>query len=261
MAKLNLTYQTFGRLFVLEQIDCPPHIKKKQPYWRCKCDCGQYKIISTSQLKYGKTQSCGCLRREVIVAKLPGKKFGKLTVIKEAPVPQHVKNTNQHTYWLCKCECGTINAIIRGRDLQTGHTKSCGCNGRVITAESAHLSSARRAFQSNAYRDGDISFEIFYQLSQQPCYYCGTIAKYSNKCNTFFAKRKQGNVVSNFAVEHGNFYYNGLDRVDNTLPHNIDNVVSCCKQCNYAKRDKTTEEFKQWICKIYNHFIVEVHDK
>jgi hypothetical protein len=49
-----------------------------------------------------------------------GKTFGRLTVI-EPDVPKEGR-----TRYLCKCECGTVKTVI-GRDLVSGHTKSCGC--------------------------------------------------------------------------------------------------------------------------------------
>jgi len=50
----------FGRLTVIENL---PVIK---PYTetRCKCDCGNEKIVITFNLTNGTVQSCGCLRRE-----------------------------------------------------------------------------------------------------------------------------------------------------------------------------------------------------
>lgn len=51
---------------------------------------------------------------------LTGKKFGKLTVIKKE------KSKNNHTMWLCKCDCGK-EKIVGGNELKSGNTKSCGC--------------------------------------------------------------------------------------------------------------------------------------
>lgn len=48
------------------------------------------------------------------------RKFGRLTVIKRLP------NIGQYIQWLCLCDCGTTK-IIRGSNLTSGHTKSCGC--------------------------------------------------------------------------------------------------------------------------------------
>lgn len=36
---------------------------------------------------------------------------------------------------------------------------------------------------------------------------------------------------------------NGIDRVDSTKGYTIDNVVSCCSQCNYAKGTLTESDF------------------
>lgn len=52
---------------------------------------------------------------------LTGKKFGKLTVI-----CKEYTDKNRNIHWKCKCECGNT-AIVRGRALKNGNTKSCGC--------------------------------------------------------------------------------------------------------------------------------------
>ncbi len=53
----DLTGQRFGRLTVLEFMpDETRHTK-----WKCKCDCGNIKIVEGANLKSGNTQSCGCL--------------------------------------------------------------------------------------------------------------------------------------------------------------------------------------------------------
>lgn len=49
------------------------------------------------------------------------KRFGKLTVLSYAGV-----NQSKKSMWLCKCDCGN-EKVIRGNDLQTGNTQSCGC--------------------------------------------------------------------------------------------------------------------------------------
>lgn len=51
------------------------------------------------------------------------------------------------------------------------------------------------------------------------------------------------------------FLYNGLDRVDPSKGYTLDNVVTCCKQCNYAKRGSTYSEFMEWIQKLVNFTI------
>lgn len=51
---------------------------------------------------------------------LTGLKFGRWTVIEKA------EKLNNQIAWLCECECGN-KRIVRGQDLRTGKSKSCGC--------------------------------------------------------------------------------------------------------------------------------------
>ena len=65
--KIDLTGQRFGRLFVIREAgrDKGGHV-----LWLCRClgktgdDCGKEVIVSASDLRSGKTKSCGCLSRE-----------------------------------------------------------------------------------------------------------------------------------------------------------------------------------------------------
>lgn len=68
--KESLINSKFGRLTVLDT-----HIKDHIRYCKCKCSCGNIKIIRYSHLKNGYTKSCGCLL--VDNAKLNFKKHGK----------------------------------------------------------------------------------------------------------------------------------------------------------------------------------------
>lgn len=41
--------------------------------------------------------------------------------------------------------------------------------------------------------------------------------------------------------------YNGIDRVDNAKGYIINNCITCCKICNFAKRSMAHEEFVAWL--------------
>ena len=47
--------------------------------------------------------------------------------------------------------------------------------------------------------------------------------------------------------------YNGIDRIDSDKGYFKDNVVTCCKTCNFAKNTLTNEEFFAWVSNIYSH--------
>lgn len=61
---IDLTGHTFGRLKVIN-LDHKTHYKWGTIlYWKCKCSCGNEKIIRGLDLKNGKTKSCGCILKE-----------------------------------------------------------------------------------------------------------------------------------------------------------------------------------------------------
>lgn len=56
--KGNITGQRFGRLVALEMVGNDKYGIK---LWKCKCDCGNEKIVTYTHLKRGMIKSCGCL--------------------------------------------------------------------------------------------------------------------------------------------------------------------------------------------------------
>lgn len=98
----------------------------KRAYYKCLCDCGNPTpiIIRGTDVKLGKTMSCGCAKSEAEARKredLTGKRFSSLVVLNFA----YVKN--EASYWNCQCNCGTIKTI-KGALLTSGHAASCGCS-------------------------------------------------------------------------------------------------------------------------------------
>lgn len=114
MAKISdLVGKRFGKLIADEYIG---HGK-----YRCKCDCGNEKIVPTGKLNAGEVKSCGCLKNWNLV----GKKFGRLTVVRKL---ENVKMPGGSVVakYLCKCECGNVVSVFASA-LRSGATSSCGC--------------------------------------------------------------------------------------------------------------------------------------
>lgn len=59
--------------------------------------------------------------------KLNGQKFNYLTVLKKHPV----RTSDRKIKWFCLCECGN-KTVVYGKNLVSGHTKSCGCKSERI---------------------------------------------------------------------------------------------------------------------------------
>ena len=55
----DLTGERFGRLVAVNRVENGKH---RQSKWLCKCDCGNYCIVFSANLKRMHTQSCGCHR-------------------------------------------------------------------------------------------------------------------------------------------------------------------------------------------------------
>lgn len=170
---------------------------------------------------------------------LTNQKFSRLLVLKRV-----------NSKWLCICDCGK-EKLVGSQNLKTGGTKSCGCfnkdrikqiptnfNSRKYSPE---IASARRAWK-NKYSDGNLSFDHFYDLSKQNCFYCKSPPK--QIFNSFTDKYSQE------SRKYGDFIYNGLDRVNSNLPHNIDNVVPSCYTCNRFKSNLSQQDFYSWAARI-----------
>lgn len=65
-----------------------------------------------------------------MIKDMTGKTFGRLTVLEKSSR----KASNGTYYWKCKCDCGTVIEVI-GTNLRNGHTKSCGCLQKEISAK------------------------------------------------------------------------------------------------------------------------------
>ena len=165
-----------------------------------------------------------------------GNKYNRLTVLSF----DH-KDKRHRAYYLCQCECGN-KKVIHGAALTSGNTKSCGCLSReakALTALPGGLGAMRQVITQNYIRAGkrrvwNLTEDEFYHISQQNCHYCGQPPS--------LIKKGSG-------TDH-DFIYNGIDRVDSTKEYVLNNVVPCCKRCNVAKNNMTTDEFRDWISRV-----------
>lgn len=128
-AKIDLTGQKFGRLTVLKYSEEYSKIKKRRCY-KCQCDCGNITYVTTMLLRSGRTQSCGCLQKEIVqkigqnnFQDISGQKFGRLTAIK---YNEELSKKYGATYWDFRCDCGNTKSL-RSCNVLRGKTISCGC--------------------------------------------------------------------------------------------------------------------------------------
>lgn len=173
---------------------------------------------------------------------LTGKRFGRLLVLERSGTTPGTGSIQ----WLCKCDCGN-EKLINGACLRREDTtESCGCLQDIARKEKALPSghASRNAlyyeYKGHAKRrklSWELLKEQFFLLTSSNCVYCGSEPYKIKFC----------------ASHNGTYTYNGIDRVNNDLGYLLDNSVSCCARCNYAKGDMTKEEFLTWARKVVQY--------
>ena len=153
---------------------------------------------------------------------------------------------NGMPYYLCLCSCGTYKELHAG-SIKRGDTKSCGClavennkkQGKLtfkLPVGEAALNTLYKSYIRRS-KQRDLLFELtkeqFKKITSSCCYYCNRPPK--------------SNIKTITRRLNGDYFYNGIDRVNNTLGYTIQNSVPCCKTCNIAKRNLTIDEFKSWV--------------
>jgi len=104
----------------------------------CDCDCGNKNVIKHDGYKWHENSSCGCRSKtkhaEVMRKQVDGQKFGRLLVLETLwdETPFKVR---------CKCDCGNI-VVLNKADVQSCHTKSCGCLQRERASETRYVDSS-----------------------------------------------------------------------------------------------------------------------
>jgi hypothetical protein len=89
-----------------------------------------------------------------------------------------------------------------------------------------------------------LNLDEYIRLSLSKCFYCGC------QGNSSFRKPKSGLLKRSSKHE---LFVCGIDRMNNKMGYNIDNCVSCCKDCNFMKSDKDINYWFAKIKSIYEH--------
>ena len=155
-----------------------------------------------------------------------GKRFGRLVVLAET---RGVKGEYQRQCH-CLCDCGEKTTVLRP-NLDTGATTSCGCY--KVESQSLQPGLAARNQVIGQYKFSARRRNLAYAISNDEmdifllnrCHYC----------NAPPSRTK--------STPAGSFIYNGIDRVDNDRGYVMGNVVTCCADCNYAKRLLSYDDF------------------
>ncbi len=136
------------------------------------------------------------------------------------------------TYWYCQCTCGEL-FIRKGTAIARNRIKSCGCIRRLhdkLPQGMSEFNRLVRVYKKHA-RIRNLSYNLsndeFYVLTKQNCYYCN--------------QEPSSRLKSEYSS--GDYIYNGVDRINNSIGYELDNCVPCCKICNAMKASMNVDYF------------------
>lgn len=180
MKRLELEGQQFGKLKVICRTESRGG--EGRITWFCRCECGGNTTATTSSLRKGGVQSCGCLRSWRFKS-LAGQRFGRLVAVDVAGRFKIGNSRGKAVAWNCRCDCGNMK-VVNGQALTGGGTRSCGCfrgdetRRRLTThgmSKTREYRSWRSAVRRAASSRGTFSIaEVFdlYVSQGGKCVYC-----------------------------------------------------------------------------------------
>ena len=145
----------------------------------------------------------------------------------------YIKDKSRHYYNLYLCRCGNFSTARKDK------TPVCrNCSDINFNALSCYKRLYDEYYRSSWRRHLSFSLTLndFILLVRNKCYYCSTE---NSNCLSLKNGRK--------------LYYNGIDRIDNDIGYQPTNCVSCCKQCNFSKRDLSVGSFLSWAKNVVNN--------
>lgn len=139
----DFTGERYGKLLVLGYAGKAPD---GHSMWRCKCDCGNEKVLRSNNLQHSK--SCGCVTSAPSPATMIGKTFGNLTVV------GRVRNNKWNdAVWECICVCGRVS-YRRTTELNRGISTDCGHHSKEkVHKKHGDASHKRQARLYRIYHD------------------------------------------------------------------------------------------------------------
>lgn len=157
---------------------------------------------------------------------LIGKRFGVVTVI---------ERDDYKKVWKVVCDCGSqlymSSRFIRKNEIRNC-SPSCKFYQEQLNTPEQSLYGIYKRGAIKRKHSFKITMEQFNVFLYKNCFYC------------------DGKPNNNLTVNNKTMRYNGIDRLDNKVGYEIDNCVSCCRFCNFAKRESSHKSFIEWAIRI-----------
>lgn len=227
----SIVGQKFNHLTVIDFAG----LKNNRSQWLVECDCPEKTQFVThrNNLITSNVKSCGCESR----AKLTGKIFGHLLV-------ESYSHSERQAYWNCKCLLCGKTKIANTQDLNSGHSKSCGClvfqkNYRGFGEISGQYWSKIKANARKRKIEFDLNIEDAYEIYLKQDKRCALTG------NELF-------LAIHYQKDH-ELQNASLDRINSDLPYIKENVWWVEWRVNVMKNDLSIYELVRWCKEIVNY--------
>ena len=168
---------------------------------------------------------------------LSNQRFGYLVVQKLDYNPN-----NKSAKWLCKCDCGNY-ATVRGADLKTGHTSSCGCKKHepshvVHYKQGTRIYNIWKSMKNRCYNKNERNFKNYGGRNINVC------NEWKNNFQSFY----------DWSIQHGYSDNLTIDRIDvngNYEPSNCRWITMSEQSINktntvYIEINGISKPLKEW---------------
>lgn len=161
---------------------------------------------------------------------LTGNKYGRLTVLHK----DSNRKTNNGSYWICQCECGTIKSI-KSSSLRRGEILSCGClrNERTYKGNESnrdHLEGQKFGKLTVIKRDETKPKGVVYWICQCEC---GNLVSVQGSS----LKRKDGNQTVSCGCYHRSI------GATNILTCLVENNITFIEEYSFIDLPKSRYDF------------------
>lgn len=221
----NLVGMKFNMLTVVRKSDKK---SSRGVVWLCKCDCGGFKDVVSSELKIGNVKSCGCIKR---IGLEVGQKSKKSTSINHSCPSCNIifkvkpSRLKRSSYVCCSMACRekylSRNPHFRGNSKIRSEIE------RFFDEKATRLkmSAKKRGKYFDDLIDGGFLLNLWNNQNGK-CFY--------SNANMSFDPKDKLRLIS-------------VDRIDNDLGYTSKNIVLCCYSFNAFKFNLNHSEVIEFI--------------